>query len=274
MDHVPRWFLGIRLNFAENVLYSPSPSSPSTTTTIGKEDSKVALTEVREGCTEIRNVTWGTFRRQVGRLASAMRAQGVKKGDRVAVVASNSVDTLCVFLAVTSLGGLFSSSSTDMGTKGVLDRLTQIRPRWLFMDDAALYNGKEVDLRVKMGEIVDGMTGVDEFEGVVSMPRWEKALDVSAVARGRTLEEYLEKAETEELVFERVEFADPFLVVYSSGVSCKGAVTLTNRTNRCRRPANPSASSTASGVLWSHRTKKTGFTEGSGLTLWLSNTRL
>jgi acetoacetyl-CoA synthetase len=38
----------------------------------------------------------------------------------VAVVASNSIDTLQCFLAVTALGGLFSSSSTDMGTKVVL----------------------------------------------------------------------------------------------------------------------------------------------------------
>jgi len=219
MDHIPRWFRGIRLNYAENVLYSPTPSSPSTASTVGKEDSKIACTEVREGCTAIRDVTWGQLRAKVALLASAMKAHGVVKGDRVAVVASNSVDTLAVFLAVTSLGGLFSSSSTDMGTKGVLDRLLQIRPRWLFMDDAALYNGKEVDLRVKMAEIVEGMDKVVGFEGVVSMPRWEKPLDVSKVPRSQTLVEYLEDATTDKLQFERVEFADPFLVVYSSGVN-------------------------------------------------------
>jgi len=174
---------------------------------------------VREGCTEIRDVTWGELRRQVGRLTSAMRARGVHKGDRIAVVSSNSVDTLAVFLAATALGGLFSSSSTDMGSKGVLDRLTQIRPVWLFMDDAALYNGARVDLRDKMQEIVQGMEGVGEFQGAVSMPRWERPLDVKGVARCLTLEDYLSKATTEELQFERVEFSDPFLVVYSSGTT-------------------------------------------------------
>jgi acetoacetyl-CoA synthetase len=58
-----------------------------------------------------------------------MANSGFKKGDRCAIVASNSVDTLKVFLATTALGGLFSSSSTDMGTKGVLDRLLQIKPK-------------------------------------------------------------------------------------------------------------------------------------------------
>ena len=213
MDHIPRWFRGVRLNFAENCLYTGNGS------TTGKEDDKVALTEVREGCTEIRNVTWGELRRKVGRLASAMRAHGVMKGDRVAVVASNSVDTLSVFMAVTSLGGLFSSSSTDMGSKGVLDRLTQIRPKWLFMDDAYLYNGKQGDLRDKMAEIVKGMSGINEFRGVVTMPRWERPVDIESVPRTMGLEEYLSKATSDGLHFERVEFAAPFLIVYSSGVS-------------------------------------------------------
>jgi acetoacetyl-CoA synthetase len=117
------------MNFAENLLYSRIPGKPSSERgTIGKEDGKIALTEIREGGTEIRNVSWGQLRREVAELASAMRGHGVKKGDRVVVVASNSVDTLKVFLAVTSLGGLFSSSSTDMGVQGVLQRSLQVAP--------------------------------------------------------------------------------------------------------------------------------------------------
>lgn len=52
-------------------------------------------------------------------MAQAMRARGVKRGDLVAVVASNSVDTLAVFPGVTALGGLFSSSSTHMSARDV-----------------------------------------------------------------------------------------------------------------------------------------------------------
>lgn len=121
------------MNFAENLLYSRVPGEPTSTTgLIGKEDDKVALTEVREGYTETRHVTWGQLRKEVAVLANAMKQHGVKKGDRVVVVASNSVDTLKVFLAVTTLGGLFSSSSTDMGVQGVLQRALQVTPKVLF----------------------------------------------------------------------------------------------------------------------------------------------
>ena len=118
------------MNFAENLLYSRVPGeATSKRGLIGKEDHKIALTEVREGYTEVRHVSWGHLRKEVGVLASAMKAHGVKKGDRVVVVASNSVDTLKVFLAVTTLGGLFSSSSTDMGVQGVLQRALQVTPK-------------------------------------------------------------------------------------------------------------------------------------------------
>jgi acetoacetyl-CoA synthetase len=130
MDSIPVWFDGVNINWAENLLYTRSSSEPSDKrTTKGKEDNKVAVTEVREGATEIRDVTWRQLRSGVAELASAMKNNGVQKGDRIAILASNSLDTLQVFLAATALGAVFSSSSTDMGTKGVLDRLLQIRPK-------------------------------------------------------------------------------------------------------------------------------------------------
>ena len=221
MDSIPSWFSGVQLNFAENILYTADPKNPSVRTLTGKESDKVALTEVREGCTEIKHYTWKELRAKVGILAQAMKAHGVCKGDRVAVVASNSTDTLTVFLAVTTLGGIFSSSSTDMGSQGVLQRLTQIEPKWIFVDDWAVYNGKTIDLKPKMKEIVEGMlkSKAKGFKGVVSMPRFqERPADVGDVPKTMSLAQYLAKAGgNSELPFEKVEFKDPFLIVYSSG---------------------------------------------------------
>lgn len=221
IDSIPSWFEGVKVNFAENVLYSPDPADPGRATTIDKEDDAIACTEVREGCTEIRDCSWKEIRERTAVLSNAMRARGVGKGDRVAVVASNSIDTLTVFYAVTALGGLFSSSSTDMGTKGVLDRLHQIKPKYVFADDWAVYNGKTVDLRPKMREIVDGMKGIFEFQGLVSMPRWQdKPEDITSVPRTETLATFLQAAAGDKsLHFERVAFRDPFLIVYSSGTT-------------------------------------------------------
>ncbi|KAG9648472.1 acetoacetate-CoA ligase, partial [Aureobasidium melanogenum] len=223
MDSVPSWFSGVKLNFAENILYTADPKNPSVRTVTGKESDKIALTEVREGCTEIKHYTWKELRAKVGLLAQAMKAHGVGKGDRVALVASNSTDTLAVFLAVTTLGGIFSSSSTDMGSQGVLQRLTQIEPKWIFVDDWAVYNGKTIDLKPKMREIADGMlkSKAKGFQGLVSMPRFqERPADVGDVPKTMTLAAYLAKAGgNSELPFEQIDFKDPFLIVYSSGTT-------------------------------------------------------
>ncbi|KAJ5272960.1 Acetoacetyl-CoA synthetase [Penicillium angulare] len=223
MDSIPEWFSGIKLNFAENLLFTHNDTAgnSSHTHTSGKEDDKIAVTEVQEGAiTDAIHLTWGELRRKTGLLLQAMKAHGVKRGDRIAVCSANSIDTLLVFLATTALGAIFSSSSTDMGVKGILDRLLQIKPRWLFMDDFAVYNGKTIDLRGKMKDIVLGMGSVSEFQGVVSQSRFLKPADLGDIPMSITLGEFLKKGSgNDRLEFERVRFRDPFLIVYSSGTT-------------------------------------------------------
>ena len=220
MDSIPHWFEGVRLNFAENILYSRGSSKGDRAAAGGKEDDRIAITEVREGGTEIKDYSWLELRRRVGLLANAMRAQGVEKGDRVAVIASNSFDTLCVFLAITSIGGMFSSSSTDMGTKGILDRLLQIDPVYVFFDDWAIYNGKTIDLRPKIQEILDGLKPLKNFKSIVTQQRFKYFASVAGLQKTITMNQFLVAAQGDyTLRFERIDYRDPFLVVYSSGTT-------------------------------------------------------
>ena len=222
VDSVPKWFEGVRLNYAENILYSPSPESRSTRSTLHKEDDKIALVEVREWQASSRSSTWGELRKRTAIFASALQAHGVREGDRVAVVMSNSIDTLCIFLGATALGALFSSSGSDMGSKGILERLRQIQPKWVFVDDAAVYNGKRFLLRDKMEDIVAGMQGIAEFEGLVSVPRdWNEVLDVSNVPKVIKLEAFLEQSKptNSSPEFNRVPFSSGAAIVYSSGTT-------------------------------------------------------
>ncbi|KEZ44912.1 Acetoacetyl-CoA synthetase [Scedosporium apiospermum] len=218
----PVWFPGVKLNLAQNILYTGDASGRATKK--HKEDDKVALTEVREGghLDLRRQLTWGELRERVARLASAMKTRGVKKGDRIALVASNSIDTLTVFLAATSLGALFSSSSADMGIKGILDRLLQIRPAYVFFDDWAVYNGKKIDLRQKIKDTIDGMKSIPEFRGVVAQERFlGQPANVSGIARCETWSNFIADATNTsgEPFFEECSFSDPALIVFSSGTT-------------------------------------------------------
>lgn len=101
------------------------------------------MTEVREGNTAIRHVTWAELRREAGRLAAALKARGLKKGDRVVMVGGHSLTTLTVLLATVWLGGIFSSSSTDMGVGGLLQRTVQINPKVRELYPPILNNSEE-----------------------------------------------------------------------------------------------------------------------------------
>jgi len=87
------------------------------------------------------------------------------------------------------------------------------------MDDCTIYNGKRVDLREKMKQIVHGMKDVQEFAGMVSMARFQQPADISSVPRTETLSNYLSDATSKTPDFEKIAFHDPFFIAYSSGTT-------------------------------------------------------
>ncbi|CCT67101.1 related to acetoacetyl-CoA synthetase [Fusarium fujikuroi IMI 58289] len=217
---LPTWFPGIRINYAENLLWTGAVGgAPGERSTLHKEDDTVAITEVREGNSSVKNVTWGELRRRVGKLAGALKQRGVRKGDRVVMVGAHAVETLVVFLATTWLGGLFSSSSTDMGVGGLLQRTVQIDPKFVFFDDGALYNGKVIDLRDKIKGVVEGMKECPSFQGAIIVQRFDSPHDTSQIPKTQRLESFLSSAPSTPPPIERVGFQDPMVVYYSSGTT-------------------------------------------------------
>lgn len=88
------------------------------------------------------------------------------------------------------------------------------------MDDAALYNGKRVDLRQKMADIITGMKDCDQFSGLVSIRRFKYALDTSDFPEIQTLENFIKKGDASSVPpITRIPFHEPFLICYSSGTT-------------------------------------------------------
>ncbi|HET9012685.1 MAG TPA: AMP-binding protein, partial [Gemmatimonadaceae bacterium] len=138
-DAGPRWFLGARLNFAENLLRY--------------RDDHLALIARHEGGRG-RALTYAELASEVADVASALRASGVSVGDRVAGFIPNIPEAVIAMLATASLGAVWSSCSPDFGVQGVLDRFGQIEPKVLFCADGYRYAGKEIDSLDRVREIV------------------------------------------------------------------------------------------------------------------------
>ena len=58
-----------------------------------------------------------------------------------------------IALAAASIGAIFTSTATDMGTSGILDRYRQIRPRILFASSETIYAGKTINITDKIADV-------------------------------------------------------------------------------------------------------------------------
>jgi len=187
-----RWFPGATLNYAEHAL-SPAP---------GKGDDDLAVIyRCEDGVRE--QLSYGQLRRRVAAARAALVGLGVGRGDRVVALAPNSPDTLAAFLAVASLGAIWSSCSPDFGPRAVADRFAQIEPAVLIAVYGYRYGGQLYDIR----------STVDALRGQIPSLR-------AVLTPGDLLAEPAGAAQFEAAVqFEAVDFDHPLWVLYSSGTT-------------------------------------------------------
>ncbi len=198
------WFPEGRLNFADNLLRA--------------RDDADALVFWGEDKVR-RRLSRGALYDLVSRLAQALAAAGVGRGDRVAGYLPNLPESIAATLATASLGAIWSSCSPDFGQQGVLDRFGQIEPKVLFCADRYLYGGKAFTTLDKAGEI---LTRLPSVKRCVVMPYDAAAPDragVSALANGVTLEDFIAPHAAGEIAFARVPFNHPLYILYSSGTT-------------------------------------------------------
>ena len=162
-----KWFLGAKLNFAENLLRF--------------KDDHVALVFKGENL-PVRKMTYAELYDSVARMASAMRSAGVTAGDRVAGYVPNMSETIVAMLAATSIGAIWSSCSPDFGIKGVLDRFGQIEPKILFTANGYYYNGKSHDCLEKISGIIKELPSIQK---IVVIPYTQEKPDLSQGSKRR-----------------------------------------------------------------------------------------
>lgn len=195
------WFEGATLNYAEHIFRSYNPDQ--TAIYFGNETG------------QYKEITWKELKQKVSALAAYLKSIGVTKGDRVVVYLPNVPEATIAFLAVNSLGAIWSSTSPDFGAESVVDRFAQIEPKVLIAVDGYHYNGKPYDK-------------TDVVKGIVqALPTLEKVLILPYLnenALTNFANEFLDintifKTSSGELTFEAVDFNHPIWVLYSSGTT-------------------------------------------------------
>ncbi len=195
-----KWFTGVRLNFAENLLR--------------RRDDKTALIFKGES-QPVRKLTYAELYSEVAKTAAALRTAGVEKGDRVAGFVPNMPESIIAMLATTSIGAIWSSSSPDFGIKGVLDRFSQIEPKVLFAANGYFYNGKFHDSLEKLKGILHDLPSVEK---VVVIPYSDEDPDICIISNSILFSDFIDN-DDEEIEFEQLPFDHPLYIMYSSGTT-------------------------------------------------------
>ncbi|KPK13843.1 MAG: acetoacetyl-CoA synthetase [Anaerolineae bacterium SG8_19] len=202
-DKMPgaKWFPEARLNYAENLLR--------------RRDRATAIVFWGEDRLRSR-VTYRELYAEVSRLSQALRAAGVKPGDRIAGYLPNLPGAVIAMLSAASIGATWSSCSPDFGVQGVLDRFGQIEPKLLFAADGYFYNGKAIDVLPRLREI---MAQLPSVEKLVIVPYTQAQPSLSGLPRALDVHEFMAPYRPRPITFERLPFNHPLYILYSSGTT-------------------------------------------------------
>lgn len=202
-DRMPgaRWFPGVRLNFAENLLRF--------------RDHRRALVFWNETGFQ-RSLTSAELFAQVARVAHALRRMNVGPGDRVAAFVPNLPETVVAMLATASLGAIWSSCSPDFGIQGVLDRFRQIEPKVLFAADGYLYDSREFDSLERLRAVQHDLP---TLEHTVVIPNLCPRPNLDGLEETQLWDDLIGEHEARDVEFEQLPFDHPLYILYSSGTT-------------------------------------------------------
>ena len=196
-----RWFPGAELNYAEHAL--------------ARRDGHPAVI-FRSEDRPLTTLTYVDLSRQVATIATALKGLGVRRGDRVAAYMPNIPEAVVAFLAVASLGAVWSSCPPEFGIRSVVERFRQIEPRILFAVDGYRYGGRPYD---RLGDVAEIQRQLPTLAAAVLVPYLHSHPAAEALRDVRMWPDLLASPEAPPLTFEPVPFDHPLWIVYSSGTT-------------------------------------------------------
>jgi acetoacetyl-CoA synthetase len=194
------WFAGIKLNYAEHIFRNRNENHPAI---IFKSESTANI-----------EISWQVLAEKVAAFEEFLIGQGIKEGDRVAAYLPNIPEAIIAFLAVNSLGAIWSSTSPDFGTSSVVDRIAQIEPTILIAVDNYSYGGKKFSRANTVAEIIKTIPSIKSLVLI----NQEQDIDVPNQVNLFSWNDVTDNKEAQ-LIFNKVDFNHPIWVLYSSGTT-------------------------------------------------------
>ena len=200
-----KFLFNSKVNFAENIL--------------SKKDNSKAITFISEnGFRE--QISWKELNNNTSKLIKFLKSIGLNEKDRVAAYLPNIIETVECFIATSAIGAIWSSCSPDFGTKGVIERFSQIKPKILIISDRYYYNGKEINVIERLQEISNKIKSIKTIL-VINYPG-KKIIKFKKIKKLKYFNlKNINKINPNQINFKRYDFDKELAILYSSGTTGK-----------------------------------------------------
>lgn len=201
-----KWFEGIKLNYAENIL---EKNYNGTAIKFLTEDANADTSENYKY-----EYSFDELKIEVSKCANALRKIGIKKGDKVAGYISNVPEAVIACLACASIGAVWSSASPDFGLDALADRLSQINPVIVFASSNYVYNGK---IRSTEKVLIKLKKKIPSVQKIITVPFHKGEINNRNI--DLTWTDFLNNNNARAIEYEQLDFDHPLFIMFSSGTT-------------------------------------------------------
>ena len=204
-----RWFADGELNASVNCLDRQ----------LAERGDKVALLFEPDGPdSPSYGVTYRELYERTCRLANALRALGVQKGDRVTIYLPMIPDAAVAMLACARIGAIHSVVFGGFAPNSIADRVADCSSKLIITADEGLRGGRKVPLKANVDAALK-LPGTNSVETVLVVRHTGGAVDMQ-MPRDRWFDAVVD-AQPAECEPERMNAEDPLFILYTSGSTGK-----------------------------------------------------